>query len=311
MPGPRKSSPLKVLMLALIAVCVLAVGGLVVVGLLSGPSEVAFQNDDYKVPPPDKNPPPLPVPKTYEEAQQWITKNPFYAQTAPVPVRCNSERINVGTASDQELKSHFEGLMECLLRVWQPPLTQAGFVIVRPTVTVYGDSITTKCGNKTHQSGVNAFYSTCDQQVYYSNKIDDRIPFLRENKWAADVVIAHEFGHALQGRSGIFWAFAVLADQATDKGAALEYTRRSETQADCFSAMFVRAVSRSLGVQQADLDGIEKTYVALGDDTLTGKPDIVGDHGHGVSRKYWGDTGLGTSAVGKCNTFVAAKSLVR
>ena len=36
--------------------------------------------------------------------------------------------------------------MECLVRVWQPPLTAAGFQIVRPTVTIYGDEINTKCG---------------------------------------------------------------------------------------------------------------------------------------------------------------------
>ncbi len=43
------------------------------------------------------NPPPIPVPQTYEEAEQLITKNPFYAQTVPVPVRCNSQPIDVTT----------------------------------------------------------------------------------------------------------------------------------------------------------------------------------------------------------------------
>ena len=44
--------------------------------------------------------------------------------------------------------------MECLVRAWQPPVTNAGFLITRPTVTIYGESITTKCGD----SGINAFY---------------------------------------------------------------------------------------------------------------------------------------------------------
>jgi predicted metalloprotease len=306
-PGPRRSNPLKVLMLVLIGVCVLALGGLVLAGLVSGASDVAYQNDDYKVPPPDKNPPPLPFPKTYDEANQFLVKNPFYDQSAPLPVRCNSQPINVGTASDDQLKSHFEGLMECLLRVWQPPVTKAGFIIVRPTVTIYGTEITTKCG----KSGVNAFYCGADQQVYYSNRLDENIPIVRDNKWAAEVVMSHEFGHALQGRTGILASFVGLVNNNSDKDSQLELSRRIETQADCFSGMFVRAVSQSLGMQQSDLDGIEQTYVAVGDDTLTGKPDVVGNHGHAVNRKYWGDTGLGTSAVGKCNTFVAPKSLVK
>jgi len=87
--------------------------------------------------------------------------------------------------------------------------------------------------------------------------------------------------------------------------------RRLETQADCFSAMFLRAVSESIGVQDSDQDGILQIYVAIGDDSLTGKPNVVGNHGLARSREYWGQTGLGTSEVGKCNTFVVSSKYVR
>jgi predicted metalloprotease len=87
--------------------------------------------------------------------------------------------------------------------------------------------------------------------------------------------------------------------------------RRLETQADCFSGMFIRAVSQSIGEQPQDDAGIEEIYVAIGDDTLTNKPDIVGNHGLGRSRKYWGTTGLSTNAVGACNTFTAPSKYVR
>ena len=75
--------------------------------------------------------------------------------------------------------------------------------------------------------------------------------------------------------------------------------------------MFVRAVSRSLGVQQQDLDGILATYVAVGDDTLTGNPTSSATTASPRSRMYWGTTGLGTSAVGECNTFIAPRAQVR
>ncbi len=165
MPAPRRRNPLGLVLLAVILVTLAALGGLVISGLTSEPSNVAYQNDDYQVPPPDTSPPPIPIPETYEQAEQWITHSTFYNQTAPAPVRCNSQPINVSTASDAQLKAHFEGLMECLVRVWEPPVTNAGFIIVRPTVTIYGEELTTKCG----KSGVNAFYCTADQQVYYSN----------------------------------------------------------------------------------------------------------------------------------------------
>ena len=307
MPAPRRRNPLGLVLLLIIGLTLAALGGLVLSGLTAESSTAAYQNDNYQVPPPDASPPPIPIPETYEQAEQWITESPFYNQTAPAPVRCNSRPINVVTASDAQLKAHFEGLMECLVRVWEPPVTNAGFVIVRPTVTIYGEELTTKCG----KSGVNAFYCTADQQVYYSNLLPQALPTVRQNKWTADIVMAHEFGHALQGRTGILISAHALGQNSGDEGTSLQYARRLETQADCFSGMFLRAVSQSIGVQQQDEDGILQIYAAIGDDNLSGNPDIVGNHGLGRSRKYWGTIGLSTSAVGECNTFTVPSRLVR
>ena len=307
MPAPRRRNPLKFVAFVTIIVAFAALAALVISGLNSAPSDVAYQNEDYQVPPPDQSPPPIPVPQTYGEAEQLITKNRFYNQTVPIPVRCDSEPINVVTASDAQLKSHFEGLMECLVRVWEPPVTEADWIIVRPTVTIYGEELTTKCG----KSGINAFYCSADQQVYYSDRLPEAVPSVRRNKWTADIVMAHEFGHALQGRTGILISAHALGQDSNDKGTELEYTRRLETQADCFSGMFLRAVSQSIGVQESDLEGISQIYFAIGDDTLTGKPDIIGNHGLARSRKYWGEQGLSTNSVGTCNTFVAPSKYVR
>jgi predicted metalloprotease len=291
----------------LIGLSLLALAGLMFTGVASEQPEVAYQNEEYQVPPPDQSPPPLPVPQTYEEAVGYITRNPFYNQTAPLPVRCDSRPINVATASDDELDEHFEGLMECLVRFWEPPVTSAGFIIVRPTVTIYGSEITTKCG----EAGVNAFYCTADQQIYFSNRLADGLTVVRRENWAADVVMAHEFGHALQARTAILVSSNALGANSNDKSIELELSRRTETQADCFSGMFVRGVSESLGVQQSDLEGIQETYVAVGDDVLSGRPNIVGNHGRGKSRRYWGMVGLGTSDVSDCNTYVADQDQVR
>jgi uncharacterized protein len=307
MPAPRRRNPLRLLLLVIIILGLVTLVGLVITGLTAESSNVAYQNENYQVPPPDTNPPPIPIPETYEQAEQWITQSRFYSQTAPVPVRCNSQPIDVTTASDAQLKAHFEGLVECLVRVWEPPVTNAGFIIVRPTVTIYGEELTTKCG----KSGVNAFYCTADQQVYYSNLLPQALSAVTRNKWTADVVMAHEFGHALQARTGILVSAHALGQNSGDEATALQYTRRLETQADCFSGMFIRAVSQSMGVQEQDLNGILDIYAAIGDDRLSGRPDIVGNHGLARSREYWGTMGLSTSNVGECNTFVVPSRLVR
>lgn len=295
------------LLLGLVALSLVAIVGLVVVNGIASSSQTAYQNDSYQVPPPDSAPPAIPLPKTYAEAADWLVNNRFYAQSAPIPVRCANPPINITNASDAELERHFNGQVECLMRVWQPPVTSAGFVLPRPSVSIYGESITTKCG----ESGVNAFYCSADQQIYFSNLLPQAVSIVRSNKWSADVVMAHEFGHAIQGRTGLLISAHALAQDAADERESNLMIRRLETQADCFAGVYTRSVSRSLGIQQTDLRGIEDTFAAVGDDTVTGDPGIEGNHGLAVSRIYWGTTGLGTSDIGKCVTFSAPPKLVR
>lgn len=307
-PAPRRRrSPLGKLLLAGIVVALISMFGTVGANSVNEPAAQQYENEDYRVPPPDKSPPPLPVPETYEEAEQLVVSNPFYRQTAPRPVQCTAQPINVATADNDQLKSHFETLMECAVRVWQPPVEAAGFEIVRPTVTIYGDEVTTKCG----KSEVNAFYCSADQQVYFSNRLPDYVTIVKRNKWAADVVMAHEFAHALQARTAILVSSHALGQNSGSKSTELEMSRRLETQADCFAGMFTLAVSQALGIKQSDVRGIEETFAAVGDDTISGNPNVVGNHGLASSRQRWGVTGLGTSDVGQCNTFRASKSSVR
>jgi predicted metalloprotease len=109
------------------------------------------------------------VPDTYDEATQWTTANKIYNQSVPLPIRCELKPIT-DQSTDAELKTHLNDLMACLVRAWEPPVTAAGYQIVRPSVTIYGDSITTKCGKA---GGGNAFYCPADQQVYYSRTLPD------------------------------------------------------------------------------------------------------------------------------------------
>lgn len=306
-PPRRRRNPLLSVLLGMIVLVVIALAGLVLANLVSGSPTAAYQNEDYQVPPPDRNPPPIPAPNTYGEAEEWLTNNALYAQQVPVPVRCNSAPIDVAEADDEQLAAHFNGLMECLVRVWQPPLTAADFTIVRPEVTIYGREISTKCG----KSGVNAFYCSADQQIYFSNLLPRSVPIVADDKWAADVVMAHEFGHAIQGRTGMLISAHALAQNTDNKSQSNQMLRRLETQADCFSGQFMRSVSQSLGIQRSDIAGIQATWEAVGDDRLTNDPDVDGNHGLARSREYWGSTGLSNSAISSCNTFSAPGRLVR
>ena len=60
---------------------------------------MAYANDDYQVPPPEANPPPIPIPETADQLTQWMEANAIYGRTMPAPVRCNSVPIDVQTAT--------------------------------------------------------------------------------------------------------------------------------------------------------------------------------------------------------------------
>lgn len=300
----RRKSPLRWVIGALIAVVAIGFVALIITSVTGGTSGT-YQNDDYAVPPPDLSPPPLPKPASEAEAKQMTEQNAIYDQILAQPVRCEAPRIDdVTTATDAELQEHFGELTACLTRTWGPMLEQAGFAVVRPTVTIYGKSIDTGCGEIDF---INAVYCGVDQQVYYSRDLLDLLPEVEaKNSVVVDFVLAHEFGHAIQGRSGILYARVLLQQNAASKPAALELNRRLEVQADCFSGMFMRATAQSSGLTQADVPTIRQGLRAVGD-----AENRDGDHGKADNREFWGLTGFATDRVGTCNTFVAPAEQVR
>jgi predicted metalloprotease len=289
----------------------LAVLALVMINAGGGgqPQSGAYVNDEYQVPAPDLNPPPIPIPQTFDEAERWLTTNAVYDQTAPAPVRCEVPAIDVARSSDAVLDAHFEDLVECLVRVWQPPLTAAGFQLPRPSVTIYTEQISTRCGSG--RIPRNAFYCPADQQIYWSNTLGDILAPFSQSRRAGDQIMAHEFGHALQGRTGIIASSQGIRQNTSNERARLELGRRTELQADCFAGQFMRSVSSSLGLQQADVERIQRDFFNSGDDVLSGDPNYVGDHGRGRSRQSWGSTGLSTDQIGRCNSFTAPEDQVR
>ncbi len=273
-------------------------------GTYNGP----YQNEEYQPPPPDLNPPALPQPETYEEATTWLEQNPFYEQSVPSPVRCELPDINMSNASDAKLEEHLNNLMECLMRVWSSPVEAAGYQMPRPSVTVYGGEITTACGKaKSH----NAFYCGADQQVYYANDLPDVIPpELQGARFVVESVVAHEFAHAIQGRTGLLIS-AMAWQQKLGKDDGKVYSRRLETQADCLAGEFLFSISASKAMTQDDLDNLSLLFYNIGDDVLTGKPNYDGEHGLGKNRKFWAQMGLASKQVSACNTFVAPENQVR
>lgn len=311
-PGPwpggstRKTSRLGRILLVVTGLAVAALVGLVLVGL-TRPGEVAYVNEGYTPPPADSNPPPLPQPGSEQEAIDLTSANPVYDQVLPAPVRCDGvEPVDVESISDDDLEVHLNNLMGCLVAAWHAPLEAAGFQLPRPPVTVHTDDtlVTTACGET--QPG-NASYCSADQAIYYSSDLPDHAPFLLDARYGVESVLAHEFGHALQGRTGILLGRNALAGAAETEDEAYELVRRNEAQADCLAGLFVRSAARSLAVDAAEYENLATIYEKIGGP----QADPGSTHPYGPSRTYWFRTGIATDAIGSCNTYTAPSEHVR
>ncbi|WP_277034787.1 neutral zinc metallopeptidase [Propionimicrobium lymphophilum] len=267
-----------------------------------------YNNESYQIPQADSRPPALPSPATYEQAKSFLVDNPIYDQQVFSPVRCDINPIDLSRASARQIEQHLNDYTSCLMRVFGPAIEGAGFTAVRPPVTVYDGTIYTACGEMPEY---NAAYCAADQQVYFAKRLADIFP--REYldvPFVAESVLAHEFGHAIQGRTGILISERAYEQQLSELD-ALEFSRRTEVQADCWAGQFNSSVNDSIGIGASDQRRLASFFSTLGDDALTGDPNAVGNHGRGESRQRWYTTGTQETSMGACNTFVAPSNTVK
>lgn len=302
----------------------LAAAGFVLIALLaytiasgggnSGQVSPQYENEDYRLPTAGDEVPEVVMPNTEAELVEYLEENPLYSVTLPNPVRCELGLDDeVHSMTDDELEERLAGIVGCLTRVWGPTLEEAGFVAYQPEMTVYpaGGTVQTQCGV---QESLNAFYCGADQNLYLAADITRVLsPGPANHRMIYDVIISHEYGHALQGRTGIFVSSKYIESQA-DEPVALEASRRAEVQADCLGSLGIRALAESMGLTDEDRTMIEEIAHDIGDDTLRerfgGDPGEPGNHGTGESRQLWSARGLATDDIGACNTWVAPSTEV-
>ncbi|MGL4832252.1 MAG: neutral zinc metallopeptidase, partial [Propionibacteriaceae bacterium] len=216
-PAPKpKKSPFVIVLIGVLATILILLTMIMVLGSLASSSDTkhttstrgnnsstsnssGYQNDDYVAPDIDADPPYPPIPTT-AQIESWLTDNALYAQPPLTNVRCELQPIDphANVTSQEEAMNEF---IACLMKVWTVPVTDAGYVLPRPGVTIYDQPVQTPCGKQeTH----NAFYCMSNQQFYYATDLIEALPDSISSKaWIVEVILAHEFGHAVQGRSGI------------------------------------------------------------------------------------------------------------
>ncbi|MDR1386878.1 MAG: neutral zinc metallopeptidase [Propionibacteriaceae bacterium] len=241
--------------------------------------------------------PSLPAPRNQSEQDTFLLNNPLYDQSLSESVDCQVGQIDLQSSSRQQVEDYMNGIVTCLMGTWSEPLSRAGFVMPQPTITVYTEPIKTRCGKLPMQ---NAVYCSADQQIYYALDLAQEFPSsLQGTRFLAESIIAHEFGHAVQARSGILVSEMMIEDDATSEDEANQWSRRTELQADCFAGLFLHSVANSTAMTGEEDTAVRSLFYALGD----GQPGS--DHGSPSHRELWVTTGLNSNTPGSCRTFAA------
>lgn len=261
-------------------------------------NEVVYVNEEYQVPGAGQGP--SEVVDSYNDPS-LLDQNEFYKQKVPEPVRCEAADVS-DVHNVAELEKRLQDLSECLTRTFGPPLEAAGYEPYQPRVMVYeGNGGNSPCGELEPQ---NAFFCGANQGIYFSA---DLVDVIGDDQTVWDYVMAHEYGHNVQGRNGILVQRHYSMRDAKSKPEAFELNRRLEVQADCFAASFIQSTTVSLGYDSGDHRSVVNAAKSVGDPPDADEPL----HGVSASRGLWAERGLKASTYQECNTFVAPSSEVK
>jgi predicted metalloprotease len=301
-PQRRKSGILRVLLLTFMVLTFLGVSLVIGVVLLVGRAITSDQ------PGTASGPSVVPTPTVQSEkgsADDVLLNSPVYQAGGLGRLDCPAAPLGNGDLAAQ--KVYYEKLFTCLNDAWRPVFTKLGTTGPDPGLVVFDRPVNTPCGAFQPLSGrVLAFYCY-GNQVMYADVRQMNKAFGARQDLAYLLTIAHEYGHHIQGVTGLFAARAVyLQDHPGEK---LESSRRNEVQASCFAGVFSKAVAQSYPFTRR-LDEFEyQASNSFGEAADT--PANERTHGQAATQGFWIMNGFNVGDTKACNTFAAPANLVR
>ena len=168
----------------------------------------------------------------------------------------------------------------------------------------YSQQGSSGCGSA--QSAMGPFYCPEDRGIYLDTDFYQQME--RElgatGAFARNYVIAHEYGHHIQGLTGV--ADQVRSAQAQDPRVANQLSVRLELQADCYAGVW--AAKNSDRLEPGDMESGLNAASQIGDDALmrsAGRRAAEENFTHGSSaqRMEWLRKGMESGNEDACDTF--------
>jgi uncharacterized protein len=222
------------------------------------------------------------------------------------------ENCQTGADANANVDCRMKGAAASLENYWAEELPALGGTYRSPAdMALFTGSVSTGCGGATSATG--PFYCPPDETIYIDTAFFDdlRTRFGSSGGPLAEMyVVAHEWGHHIQGISG------TLASAQDGETGAGSNAVRTELQADCFAGSWAAAASDTEDpsgvpfleeITPAQITDALSAAAAVGDDRIQaatqGQVNPEGwTHGSSEQRQRWFMVGFEGGAA-SCNTF--------
>ncbi|MGJ7907394.1 neutral zinc metallopeptidase [Actinopolyspora sp. H202] len=217
-----------------------------------------------------------------------------------IDTECDLPDFDTDTAAQ---RAFLRSLTPCLMAMWTPALREANLPVETPDVVVTRGDVHSPCGDRSWRR--TAMYCGGNHTIYWTARHYYRIEG-RETAGPYLGQFAHEFGHSLQGMTGISEAYGTAVEEAggTETAEGLELSRRNELQATCYGGQALAALQHG---------GVDNDHIMSALRDASNRGDQAGEvrnHGSTAHNRLWAHRGFRTNRITECNTWSAADSEV-
>lgn len=219
-----------------------------------------------------------------------------------INIQCGYPRWGSDVAS---ATAFFQAEKDCLDRMWKPVLQGANLPFTSPTVSVPARGVDAVSPCTSSGGSYAAFYCSTNHTIYMP--LDHlQIDQFGDQAEIYASVFAHEYGHHVQGISGISEKENRDRYNAGPRSATgLELSRRLELEANCFGGMWAGSSQFVGTLTDAQVGRIRQTNYRRGD-----RDGDMRDHGTPDHGGAWYDQGHDNNRTWMCNTWASPSDAV-
>ncbi|MBB4934137.1 hypothetical protein F4561_004957 [Lipingzhangella halophila] len=226
-----------------------------------------------------------------------LTANPLYDTDRLASLPCPAPELDIDDPGSVE--NFLNTLTDCLDDAWSAQFREAGIPYEPPRRVFWSEAGTSPC--REYPSAAGAFYCRTNKSVYVGTADVVEKWNGAENSIVYASLLAHEYGHHVQGESGLLEHYHEQRRRQETTEKRNIWTRKAELQANCFAGTFLGSVALTYPVSEDDRETVLEDASSTAD--REDGPEEERTHGSAENGTYWLKQGMDEQTPGACNTW--------